>query len=213
MTDEKVYNQVINDEAGFAEGDGYPSCNGSACDNMAGEPIADGSETDTVTDNEPTAAQEEPQEAPQAEAAPAQEDSTDWHDKFLRLQAEFDNYRKRTLREKMDLIQSGGADTLKAFLPVVDDIERARVAMSKSDDIEALRQGVDLIAAKVEETLKQRGVVEIEAMGLELDTDHHEAIARFAAAEDQKDRIIDVVQKGYLLGDKVLRFAKVVVGE
>ncbi len=200
MTEEKVYNQEINEDQGFAPGDGYPSCEGSPCDNMADEPIAGEPVTDTVADEPaaPTATQDESQE---------------WKDKFLRLQAEFDNYRKRTLREKMDLVQTGGSDTLKAFLPVVDDIDRAVVAMGKSDDIEALRQGVDLIAAKFGEILKQRGVVEIEAMGLELDTDHHEAIARFAAAEDQKGKIIDVVQKGYMMGEKVLRFAKVVVGE
>ncbi|MFR9503592.1 MAG: nucleotide exchange factor GrpE [Rikenellaceae bacterium] len=201
MTDEKVYNQEINGDEGFIPGDGYPSCDGSPCDNMTDEMLEEEVATDTVADSETE------------QAAPKEEVADEWRDKFLRLQAEFDNYRKRTLREKMDLVQSGGADTIKAFLPVVDDIDRAVVAMAKSEDVVALRQGVDLIAAKFGEILKQRGVVEIEAMGLELDTDHHEAIARFAADEDKKDRIIDVVQKGYMLGDKVLRFAKVVVGE
>ncbi len=205
MTDEKVYNQEINGDEGFIAGEGYPSCEGTPCDNMTDEMIEEQPATDTVADDE--ASQTAATEAPKEEVA------DDWRDKFLRLQAEFDNYRKRTLREKMDLVQSGGADTLKAFLPVVDDVDRAVIAMGKSEDIEALRQGVDLIAAKFGEILKQRGVVEIEAMGLELDTDHHEAIARFAAEEDQKGRIIDVVQKGYMLGDKVLRFAKVVIGE
>ncbi|MFI3316188.1 MAG: nucleotide exchange factor GrpE [Rikenellaceae bacterium] len=206
MTKEKVYNQEINGDEGFTPGDGYPSCGGSPCDNMADESGVNDPETDNVA---------EQQDAPQAAETEAtnQEDANEWRDKFLRLQAEFDNYRKRTLREKMDLVQSGGADTIKAFLPVVDDIDRAVVAMAASEDIVALRQGVDLIAAKFGEILKQRGVVEIEAMGLELDTDHHEAIARFAAQEDQKGRIIDVVQKGYMQGEKVLRFAKVVVGE
>ncbi len=206
MTEEKVYNQEINGDEGFIEGEGYPSCEGSPCDNMADETVENSSESDTVTD-------EQPQEEAAAPAATNEEENNDWRDKYLRLQAEFDNYRKRTLREKMDLVQSGGSDTLKAFLPVVDDIDRAVAAMAKSDDVAAMRQGVDLIAAKFGEILKQRGVVEIEAMGLELDTDHHEAIARFAAEEDKKGRIIDVVQKGYLMGDKVLRFAKVVVGE
>ncbi len=206
MTNEKVYNQEINGDEGFTPGDGYPSCGGEPCDNMADDSAVEEPVTDTVAD-EATDTAEAPKEI-------AKEDDTqEWRDKFLRLQAEFDNYRKRTLREKMDLVQSGGADTLKAFLPVVDDIDRAVIAMAKSEDVVALRQGVDLIAAKFNEILKQRGVVEIEAMGLELDTDHHEAIARFAAEEDKKGRIIDVVQKGYMLGDKVLRFAKVVVGE
>ncbi len=206
MTEEKVYNQEINGDEGFIAGEGYPSCNGTPCANMAEDESAEEVVTDTVADD--TA-----EETPQVESPKQEEESSDWRDKYLRLQAEFDNYRKRTLREKMDLVQSGGADTLKAFLPVVDDIERAVVAMSKSEDVVALRQGVDLIAAKFNEILKQRGVVEIEAMGLELDTDHHEAIARFAAEEDKKGRIIDVVQKGYMLGDKVLRFSKVVIGE
>ncbi len=140
-------------------------------------------------------------------------DETDWKDKFLRLQAEFDNYRKRTLKEKMELVQSGGSDVLKAVLPVVDDMQRAQEAMHKSEDVVALREGITLIAQKFEEVLKQRGVTQIEAVGCELDVDKHEAVARFAAGEDKKDKIIDVVQQGYMLHDKVLRFAKVVVGE
>ncbi len=214
MTDEKVYNQEVNTDEGFIDGDGYPSCNGTPCANMADEGDENDVTPDIMSEQEGEQPTEEQPDTEVNETKEAKEESSDeWRDKFLRLQAEFDNYRKRTLKEKMDLVQSGGADTLKAFLPVVDDFDRAVIAMGKSDDIEALRQGIDLIAAKIGETLKQRGVVEIEAMGLELDTDHHEAIARFAAGEEQKGRIIDVVQKGYLLGDKVLRFAKVVVGE
>ncbi len=207
MTEEKVYNQAVNGDEGFIEGDGYPSCNGSPCANMADDDTLEEDSTDTVAD-EPSAPTEEP-----ATEEPQKVENDDYRDKYLRLQAEFDNYRKRTLKEKMDLVQSGGADTLKAFLPIIDDMDRARTAMVASEDIEALRQGVEMIAQKFGETLKQRGVVEIEALGLELDTDHHEAIARFKAEEDKAGRIIDVVQKGYLLGDKVLRFAKVVVGE
>ncbi len=192
MTEEKVYNQEINEEKDLAADQTCTSEEQAASDNMAETEGEEQVATDTVADKE---------------------DADEWREKFLRLQAEFDNYRKRTLREKMDLVQSGGSDTLKAFLPVVDDIDRAQDAMGKSDDIEALRQGVDLIAAKFNEILKQRGVVEIEALGMDLDTDHHEAIARFAAGEEQKGKIIDVIQKGYMMGDKVLRFAKVVVGE
>ncbi len=206
MKQEKVYNQEVNGDEGFIEGEGYPSCNGSPCANMADDDAMEGNLTDTLTDENQEEPLVEPQEEPKAEV-------DDYRDKFLRLQAEFDNYRKRTLKEKMDLVQNGGADTLKAFLPIVDDMDRARTAMAASEDIEALRQGVEMISQKFGEVLKQRGVVEIEAMGLELDTDHHEAIARFKAEPEQAGRIIDVVQKGYMLGDKVLRFAKVVVGE
>lgn len=164
---------------------------------------------------------------PEIEAATPQQEAADdkaaevsaeelveqWRDKYLRLQAEFDNYRKRTLREKMELVERGGADVIKAMLPVADDMDRAVEAMAGSDDIEALRAGVGLIAQKFHEVLRSCGVSEIEAKGLELDTDHHEAVARFQAGEEQRGKIVDVVQKGYRLRDKVLRFAKVVVGE
>ena len=127
------------------------------------------------------------------------------------MQAEFDNFRKRTLREKMELVQSGSAECVKNFLPLMDDLQRALEAIEKSNDLEALREGVKLIAQKFRETLKKQNVKEIEALGLELDTDHHEAVARFDAGK--KGKIVDVVQPGYKMGDKVLRFAKVVVGE
>ncbi len=173
-----------------------------------------------ATQQEETTAQEAPEqdnmtEEQEAESASSDNmsDGIDWKDKFLRLQAEFDNYRKRTLKEKMDLVQTGGADVLKAILPVLDDMQRAQTAMAKSDDVAAIREGITLISQKFEEMLAQRGVKPIEALGCELDVDHHEAVARFAAGEEQKGKIIDVVQQGYMLGDKVLRFAKVVVGE
>ena len=137
----------------------------------------------------------------------------EWQDKYIRLQAEFDNYRKRTLKEKMDLVQTGGRDVLLAMLPVRDDVQRAVDAMQKSDDIEALRAGVNLISQKFTETLRQKGVTEIDVKGREFDADLCEAVAKFAAGEDMQGKVVDVVQTGYMLGDKVLRFAKVVVGE
>lgn len=152
----------------------------------------------------------------QAEAAPEEktaEEAALWKDKFVRLQAEFDNYRKRTLREKMDLIQTGGSDVLKAMLPVRDDIERALAAMQKSNDAEAVQKGVELIAQKFTEALKQKGVTEIEVIGKPFDEEVAEAVARFPAGDDKKGLVIDTVQTGYKLGEKVLRFAKVVVGE
>ena len=202
MTKEKIYNEAVGGDEGFAAGDGYPSCEGESCANVADESQQ---ETDTMSGPAGDAAAK-PESDVAAEAA-------EWHDKYLRLHAEFDNYRKRTLREKMDLVQSGGSDVLKAMLPVVDDVNRALAAMEKSDDVAALREGVRLIAQKFDEVLRSKGVTEIEAMGLALDTDRHEAVAKFAAGDDKKGLIIDVVQRGYMLGDKVLRFAKVVVGE
>lgn len=197
MEQEKVYNQEVDDEQGVAPGDDRPSCEGEACAN-----VADDSEgaTDTLS------AGAAPETDVQAEIA-------EWKDKYLRLQAEFDNYRKRTLREKMELVETGGRDVLLAMLPVRDDVQRAVDAMQQSDDLEALRAGVTLIAQKFTEALRQRGVIEIEVRDKEFDPDLSEAVAKFAAGEEKKGRVIDVVQTGYMLGDKVLRFAKVVVGE
>ena len=134
-------------------------------------------------------------------------------DQFVRLTAEYDNYRKRTLKEKMDLVQTGGRDVLLEMLPVRDDVQRAVDAMQKSDDLEALRAGVTLISQKFTEALRRKGVTEIEVLDKEFDADFSEAVARFAAGDEKKGKVIDVVQTGYMLGEKVLRFAKVVVGE
>jgi len=135
-------------------------------------------------------------------------------DKHLRLQAEFDNYRKRTLKEKMELIKSGGESVLTSLLPVIDDFERALASISKAEDDDPVKQGVVLILKKFEDFLKQNGIKEIEAKGKDFDTDHHEAITKIPApSEDLKGKVIDVIQKGYLLNDKVIRFAKVVIGE
>ena len=206
MDKEKVYNEVVGDDEGFAAGDGYPSCDGEPCANVTDESSAD-ADTMAGDRNTPKAASEElPSRDWEAEIA-------EWQDKYLRLQAEFDNFRKRTLREKMELVQSGSAECVKNFLPLMDDLQRALEAIEKSNDLEALREGVKLIAQKFRETLKKQNVKEIEALGLELDTDHHEAVARFDAGKEKKGKIVDVVQPGYKMGDKVLRFAKVVVGE
>ena len=206
MDKEKVYNEAVGGDEGFAAGDGYPSCDGEPCANVTDESSAD-ADSMAGDRNTPKAASEElPSRDWEAEIA-------EWQDKYLRLQAEFDNFRKRTLREKMELVQSGSAECVKNFLPLMDDLQRALEAIEKSNDLEALREGVKLIAQKFRETLKKQNVKEIEALGLELDTDHHEAVARFDAGKEKKGKIVDVVQPGYKMGDKVLRFAKVVVGE
>ena len=206
MDKEKVYNEAVGGDEGFAAGDGYPSCDGEPCANVTDESSAD-ADTMAGDRNTPKAAPEElPSRDWEAEIA-------EWQDKYLRLQAEFDNFRKRTLREKMELVQSGSAECVKNFLPLMDDLQRALEAIEKSNDLAALREGVKLIAQKFRETLKKQNVKEIEALGLELDTDHHEAVARFDAGKEKKGKIVDVVQPGYKMGDKVLRFAKVVVGE
>lgn len=162
-------------------------------------------ETDNVAENESES---------QTETEKLAEEVAQWRDKYVRLSAEFDNYRKRTLKEKMELVSSAGEDVIKALLPVMDDLERALDAMAKSSDVNSVREGVVLISNKLRDTLRGRGLSEIEAVGQELDTDFHEAIAKIPAADgSQKGKVVDVVQKGYKLNDKVIRHSKVVVGE
>lgn len=203
MTNEKVKDQEVNKETEFNEADGYPSCEGTPCAN-----VADDEQQATATMAEDEAEQSEEAAEPSAEEIIAV-----WRDKYMRLQAEFDNYRKRTLREKMDLVASGGSDVIKSMLSVLDDMYRAVAASEKSEDIAALCEGEKLVLQKFEEALRQKNVTEIEALDKEFDPDFHEAVARFAAGEEKKGKVIDVVQRGYMLGEKVLRYAKVVVGE
>ncbi|MBN2634704.1 MAG: nucleotide exchange factor GrpE [Prolixibacteraceae bacterium] len=139
---------------------------------------------------------------------------TDLSDKHLRLQAEFDNFRKRTIKEKAELIKSGGESVLINILPVIDDFERAIESMKNVSDEDASKQGTLLIYNKFKEFLKQNNVKEIEAQNQEFDVDLHEAITKIPAPEEKlKGKVVDVVQKGYLLNDKVIRFAKVIIGE
>ena len=146
--------------------------------------------------------------------AEAQEQVAALNDKYLRLAAEFDNFRKRTIKEKADLILTGGEKVLSALLPVLDDLERARDNMQKASDVESLREGVEMIIGKLDKTLAAQGLKRMEPIGTLFDTDFHEAIAMVPVPEDeQKGHVIDCVQTGYLLGEKVVRHAKVVVGQ
>lgn len=136
------------------------------------------------------------------------------NDKNLRLMAEFDNYRKRTLKERMDLIKTAGEKLLADMLPLVDDFERGLKAMETSDDVQAVKDGVDLIYSKFIAFLLQNGVKAIPTDNVVFDTEFHEAITTFPApTEELKGKIIDCASKGYTLNDKVIRFSKVVVGE
>ena len=136
------------------------------------------------------------------------------NDTHLRLRAEFDNYRKRTMREKADLIKMGGESALKNLLPVIDDFERALQNIRATEEMDAIREGVDLIYTKFINYLGQHGVKAIEAVGNPFDTEEFEAIATIPAPQpDMKGKVIDCVQTGYILYDKVLRHARVVVGE
>lgn len=138
----------------------------------------------------------------------------DQQDKYLRLSAEFDNYRKRTMKEKAELIKNGGEKAITAILPVLDDLERALKTMEASDDVKAMREGVELIYSKFVKILAQEGLQMIKTNGEEFNTDYHEAIALVPSpSEEQKGTILDCVQTGYQLNDKVIRHAKVVVAQ
>lgn len=144
----------------------------------------------------------------------AREQLADEKDKYLRLSAEFDNYRKRTIKEKAELILNGGEKSISSILPVLDDLERAVKTMETAQDVAAVKEGVELIYNKFLSVLGQNGVKVIETQDKPLDTDYHEAIAVIPApTEEQKGKILDCVQTGYTLNDKVIRHAKVVVGE
>ena len=146
--------------------------------------------------------------------AEAQQMVNEERDKYLRLAAEFDNYRKRTLKEKAELIKNGGEKTLTAILPVLDDFERALKNMEATEATQAMKEGVELIFTKFNKVLAQEGLQKIETEGKDFDVDFHEAIALIPApSEDLKGKILDCVQTGYMLNEKVIRHAKVAVAQ
>ena len=149
----------------------------------------------------------------QAKVAELEARVAELEDLKLRQMAEFDNFRRRTNKEKLELMTTAGERIFKDMLPLVDDFERAKDAMTKTDDIEAVRQGIELIYSKFIGFLAANDVKAIDTTDADFNTDLHEAITTFAAGEDKKGKVIDCTQKGYTLGEKVIRFAKVVVGD
>jgi len=179
-------------------GESASTANGTPIDDDMGENKAAGKETDNPAEN-----------LNQAEAKLA-----DMQDKYIRLSAEFDNYRKRTLREKMELSKYAAENLLLKIIPLMDDFDRALEHMDAATDCAAMKNGIDLIYGKFSEFLKQNGIKEIESLNTTFNVDLHEAVAKVPVGEnDNKGKVVDVVLKGYYLQDKVLRFSKVVVGE
>jgi molecular chaperone GrpE len=133
-------------------------------------------------------------------------------DKYLRLYSEFDNFRRRTAKEKIDMIQNASEGLIKDLLPVVDDFERAYNSLENATEVEPIKEGISLIFNKLQRTLAAKGLKAMEARDQDFDVELHECITQFAAGEDKKGKVIDEVEKGYLLNDKVIRYAKVVVG-
>ena len=178
------------------------------------EPVAAAQETSTEQ-HTPSDGNASTDKAAEGEAIDElKQEIADLKDKNLRLMAEFDNFRKRTLKEKSELILNGGEDVLKKLLPLVDDFERALKAMETSTDAQALKEGLDLIYAKLISYLNENGVQAIPTENEVFNTDLHEAITTFPApSDDMKGKIVDCISKGYTLREKVIRYSKVVVGE
>jgi molecular chaperone GrpE len=206
--------------AGQAAGETQAAAQGT------GEARADGQETKEQAP-EDQASQEHPEHEPKTRKAgrsaaeKAREEISrldnalkELQDKYLRLSAEFDNYRKRMLKEKMDWNRYAGEEIFSRMLPVIDDFERALVHIREAADMEALKQGIELIYNKFRDYLNQQGVSEINAMNQDFDMDQHEAVTKIPAPEPAlKGKIVDVIEKGYTLNEKVIRFPKVVIGE
>lgn len=168
----------------------------------------------TLDENTNTRESENSEELLEKKEQLLEEELNELRDKYVRLSAEFDNYRKRTLKEKMELTKSAGESILLNIIPVVDDFERGMETMDKASDIDAVKEGIHLIHNKFKDFLKQSGVKEIEARDKEFNTDEHDAVTKIPApGEEQKGKVVDVIEKGYKLNDRVIRFSKVVVGE
>lgn len=178
---------------------------------MQNENVAEDTEQQTTAE---TAEEQQAADPVMQELEAAKATIEEQKDKYLRLSAEFDNYRKRTMKEKAELIKNGGEKAISAILPILDDLERALHNMQSADDVKAMYEGIDLIYQKFLKGLSQEGLQKMEPVGEAFDTDYHEAVALVPApSEDQKGKVLDCVQTGYKLNDKVIRHAKVVVAQ
>lgn len=179
-------------------------------DNLTTEEVinVNGGESDETTEDAPadSVTAETPVNQPNSEVA-------ELKDKYLRLYADFENFRRRTAREKLDLISNANEGLLQALIPVVDDFERAMQSIEKTDDVDALKEGVSLIYNKLFKTLESKGLKPMVSKGEPFNADLHESVTQFPApSDDLRGKVIDEVEKGYYLNDKVIRFAKVIVG-
>jgi molecular chaperone GrpE len=184
------------------------SGNNETIEELAGDEEPEGNPSETETGKEPVSDKKIHDEKALLEKL------AEMQDKYLRLSAEFDNYRKRTLKEKMDISKYAGEELLKDILPVMDDFERALKHMELSANYEGMKEGIDLIYVKLSDFLKRNGVKEIESLNSNFNVDLHDAAAKIPVTEeDKKGKIVEVILKGYYLKDKVLRHSQVVIGE
>lgn len=153
-------------------------------------------------------------EAPVDETSSALKELEEQKDKYIRLLAEFENFKRRTSKERIELFKTAGQEVIKDLLPSLDDVDRAEQVVAAAKDIEAVKEGIKLISEKLKNTLSQKGLKEIPCMGIEFNTDLMEAITEIPApSEDLKGKVVDVLEKGYTLNDKIIRYAKVVIGK
>ena len=180
------------------------------------EEVVDNTEKETVENNQENNA-EETQESNTEGLSDLEKKDIEYkelHEKYVRLFSEFDNFRKRTAKEKIDITMRAGGDIIKQLLPVIDDFERAIDNNEKAEDIDSVKEGFKLIHSKMVNNLQAKGLKAMDAKEKDFDVNHHEALTQIPApSDDLKGKVIDVVEKGYFLNDKVLRFAKVVVGQ
>ena len=209
MAEQDSKERKINVEDESTEKDNATCDNQDACTNDS--PKADDTSAN-AGEEQAEAADAETKDEPTDPLAEAQQQLAELKDRFLRTVAEFENYKKRTMKEKAELILNGGEKTVSAILPVLDDFERAMA--DNSDDPKAIKEGVQMIFNKFVKTLEGLGVKKIETEGAEFNTDYHEAIALVPGmGDDKKGKVIDCVQTGYTINDKVIRHAKVAVGQ
>ncbi len=168
---------------------------------------------DTTADNNAASENADSEQTPEQKIEELEAQIKDLKNAMLYKVAEFENYRKRTIKEKADLILNGGKKVLEALLPVADDLERAEANIEKSTDHEALKDGLQLVFQKFEKTLDGLGLKKMDVVGQDFSTDYHEAVAFIPASNEDKGKVIDCVQNGYMLNDQVLRYAKVAVGQ
>ncbi|MBW7846199.1 MAG: nucleotide exchange factor GrpE [Bacteroidia bacterium] len=168
--------------------------------------------TDTIA-NDAEKLTEETAETTETPARDFEAELKEKDDKYIRLYAEFENYKRRTMQERIELFKTAGQEIMLAMIPVLDDFERALKAMETATDVNSIKEGIDLVSQKFKNTLMQNGLKPMDCIGKPFNADLHEAITNIPApTEDLKDKIVDEVEKGYLLGEKVIRYAKVVVG-
>ena len=178
--------------------------------------VLNGAEQDAAAaqENQENNTQEPKEETVEDKLAKSEAEVADLKDRLLRQMAEFDNYRKRTMKEKADIILNGSAGVVTDILPVIDDLERAIANSAKSEDYNALKEGVELIYNKLIKVMDAQGVTQIDALDADFDTDLHDAVAMVPGmGDDKKGKVLDCLQKGYKLNDKVIRHAKVAVGQ